>query len=163
MAEYKNSDEYEFVANYSWCTKCYTIACFYNLTWIIIKPNLLRLYVSLLIFALFYVYPRLVLNPDLNAETLAMKICWKKFRLYHVVVLLLICGTSFSFLQSYFPLHFLETLIPTAKISTIFTVNSIEGLTNTNGYDAEINWTPSRYNLLSLTWIKSLQVCYILI
>lgn len=92
-----------------------------------------------------------------------MKICWKKFRLYHVVVLLLICGTSFSFLQSYFLLHFLETLIPTAKISTIFTINSIEGLMNTNGYDAEINRVPSCYNPLSLTWIKSLQVCYILI
>lgn len=61
--------------------------------------------------------------------------CWKKFRPYHVVVLLLIRGIYFPFLQSYFLLHFLETLISTPRVSTIFTVNSMEGLTDTNGYE----------------------------
>lgn len=53
------------------------------------------------------VYPRLVLNPDLNAETRSTKMR-KKFRPYYVVVLLLIRGTYFPFAQSYFLPYFLE-------------------------------------------------------
>jgi len=50
------------------------------------------------------VYPRFVLNPGLNTETRSTKIR-KKFRSYHIVVLL-IRGTYFSFPQFYFFLHF---------------------------------------------------------